>query len=127
MRDALDQDDRALKLTTSSDTELLRLSAAASVPAAAHANYRHAPGARIVVLTASNLPPPPAGATYRAWAKLNGTWRHLGVVAPDASGSARLIAEGPDLAARPEAVEVTVEGSGDVAPPTGRVVLSWRP
>ena len=125
VRDALDQDDRALKLTTSSDTELLRLGAAAGVPAQAHANYRHAPGARIVVLTGSYLPPPPAGATYRAWAKLNGAWRYLGPVAPDAAGSARLIAEGPGLAARPEAIEVTVDGTGDVGQPRGLVVLSW--
>ena len=124
-RDALDQDDRALKLTTSSDTELLRLGAAGGVPAEAHANYRHAPGASVVVLTSSYLPAPRAGSTYRAWAKLNGTWRYLGPVTTDETGAARLIAEGPDLANKPEAVEVTLEATGEVAQPAGAVVLRW--
>jgi hypothetical protein len=29
------------------------------------------------------------------------------------------------LAAKPEAIEVTVEGTGDVGQPSGLVVLSW--
>jgi len=127
VRDAVDQDDRALKLTTSSDTEALRLTAVAGVPAEAHANYRHAPGMQIVVVTSSYLPPPPPGQIYRAWAKLNGAWRYLGVLTPDASGSARLISEGADLAAKPDALEVTVEGPGEVRQPTGQVALGWSP
>ena len=66
-----------------------------------------------------------AGATYRAWARLNGAWLYLGRVTPDATGAARLIAEGPDLANKPEAIEVTLEGAGDVAQPGGQVALSW--
>lgn len=124
-RDALEQDDRALKLTTSSDAEALRLTAVAGVPAEAHANYRHAPGARIVVLTSSYLPPPPPGSTYRAWARLSGSWRYLGTLTPDGSGAARLIAEGPDLADKPGELEVTVEGTGAVNQPSGQVVLRW--
>jgi RNA polymerase sigma factor (sigma-70 family) len=122
---ALQRDERALALVTASDTQLVRLTAAPGVPDATHGTYRGKPGATIAVMTFSNFPPAPAARVYQAWALRSGTWTSLGTVQPDANGSARLIAEGPDLAVPPEAIQVTLEpGAGSVAP-SGPVVIAW--
>jgi anti-sigma-K factor RskA len=97
------------------------------MPAEAHARYRGRPGAAIAVMTFSKFPPAPAGETYQVWARYGSTWISLGMVEPDASGSARLIAENRVLAAPPEALEVTLEPRAASAVPGGRVVASWMP
>jgi RNA polymerase sigma-70 factor (ECF subfamily) len=124
-RAALQRDERALGLVTASDTQLIRLTAAPGVPDATHGTYRGKPDATIAVMTFSNFPPAPAGRVYQAWALRNGTWTSLGTIRPDANGSARLIAEGPDLAVPPEAIQVTLEPGAGSAAPSGPVVIAW--
>jgi RNA polymerase sigma-70 factor (ECF subfamily) len=122
---ALQRDERALALVTASDTQLIRLTAASGVPDATHGTYRGKPGATIAVMTFSNFPPAPAGRVYQAWALRSGTWTSLGTVQPDANGSARLIAEGPDLALPPEAIQVTPEPGVGGAAPSGPALIAW--
>jgi RNA polymerase sigma-70 factor (ECF subfamily) len=124
---ALERYDRALSMVTASDSVNVRLAAAPGMPAEAHARYRGRPGAAIAVMTFSKFPPAPAGETYQVWARYGSTWISLGMVEPDASGSARLIAENGALAAPPEALEVTLEPRAVSAVPGGRVVASWTP
>ena len=124
-RAALQRDERALALVTASDTQLIRLTAAPGAPDATHGTYRGKPDATIAVMTFSNFPPAPAGRVYQAWALRNGTWTSLGTIRPDANGSARLIAEGPDLAVPPEAIQVTLEPGAGSAAPSGPVVIAW--
>lgn len=122
---ALARDERALAMLTSSDAVSLRLGPAAGVPAEAHATYRYRAGDGIVVLTLSHFPPAPSGQTYRAWALLDGRWTSLGAALPDASGRARLVAEGPALGTGPAAVEITREAGPAAAAPAGPVVAKW--
>lgn len=124
-RIALQRDERALALVTASDTENLRLAPVPGVPTDAHARYRGRAGAALAVLTLSHFPPAPTGRTYQAWALHQGIWTSLGVVQPDASGSARLIAESPTLTVLPEAIEITLEPAGGSATPSGPVVAAW--
>jgi RNA polymerase sigma factor (sigma-70 family) len=116
-------DERALVLLTASDTVPLRLTATPGVPQETHAVYRGRPGGTIAVMTFSHFPPAPAGQIYQAWVRRAGTWISLGTARPDATGAARLIAEGPAFAALPEAAEVTLEPAGGSATPTGPVVV----
>ena len=118
--------DRALAMVTSSDAERLRLDAASGVSAASHGNYRRRAGVPLVVLTLSNLDPPPAARRYVAWALAGGRTIALGAATRDADGKALLIAEDPALAQPPEAVWVTVEVAGDAPAPRGSTVLSWH-
>jgi RNA polymerase sigma-70 factor (ECF subfamily) len=124
---ALERYDRALSMVTASDSVNVRLAPAPGMPAEAHARYRGRPGATIAVITFSKFPPSPAGETYQVWARHGSTWISLGVVEPDASGSARLIAENDALTAPPEALEVTLERGAGSAAPSDRVVASWTP
>jgi len=124
---ALERYDRALSMVTASDSVNVRLAAAPGMPAEAHARYRGRPGAAIAVITFSKFPPSPAGETYQVWARHGSTWISLGVVEPDASGSARLIAENDALTAPPEALQVTLEHGAGSAAPGDRVVASWTP
>jgi len=55
------------------------------------------------------------------------TWTSLGTVAPDADGSARLIAEDPALAALPDGLEVTLKQGNGSASPSDRVLVAWTP
>ena len=45
---------------------------------------------------------------------------------PDAHGNGRLIAERPELATAPEAVQITIEPSSGSSSPSGSVVASWE-
>jgi hypothetical protein len=127
---ALDRDERALTLVTTSDLAPFRLTPAATVtaaqlPASAHANYRARPGTSLAVLTAEELPTLPAGRAYQAWVRHGQTWTAIGMLQPDAEGTARLIADHEVLATPPDAVEITVEqGSGSQAP-SDTVLLAW--
>ena len=95
------------------------------MPAGAHANYRGRPDNSLAVLTTELLPSPPAGSTYQAWVRHAGQWTSLGTLVPNADGTARLIAENPELATTPDAVEITLESSAGSALPSGQVVLAW--
>src|SRR5262249_19382476 len=101
--------DRALSMVTASDSVNLRLAPVPGTPDETHARYRGRPGVGIAVVTFSKLPPAPAGRTYQAWARHGTTWTSLGTADPDADGSARLIAESPELGTLPDALEVTLE------------------
>jgi RNA polymerase sigma-70 factor (ECF subfamily) len=124
-RRALETDERALTMLTSSDSQALRLTAAAGVRPETHGVYRFRPGAPIAVITFSKFAPAPAGRAYQAWALLGGRWTSLGVGRPDAAGKARLIAEGSGFASRPEGLKVTVEPETGSSSPTGPVVIAW--
>jgi RNA polymerase sigma factor (sigma-70 family) len=117
--------ERALDMVTRSDVIPLRLAAADGFPTATHGQYRSRPNAPVAVLTLSNLPPLPAGRIYLAWALHRGQWIPLGKAAPDHEGRALLIAESPQLAGVPEAIQVTLERSPGAVAPRGRVVLVW--
>ena len=124
-RAELARDERALTVLTSSDAEALRLTAAPGSPAGTHATYRFRAGSTTAVLTFSNFPPAAPGQTYQAWALRGGRWIALGRSLPDAAGKARLIIEGPEVATRPEALEVTRESVPAPPAPTGPVVVRW--
>jgi RNA polymerase sigma-70 factor (ECF subfamily) len=126
-RATADRYDRALAMVTSSDSVNLRLAPTPGTPAATHARSRGRPGAGIAIVTFSSFPPAPAGRTYQAWTRHGTTWTSLGVVEPDADGSARLIAESAALAALPDGVQVTVEPRGGSAAPSGQAVVAWTP
>ena len=122
---ALERYDRALSMVTASDSVNLALAPSSGTPAETHARFRSRPGARIAVVTFSKFAHAPSGATYQAWARYGSTWLSLGTIVPDASGSARLIAEDDALTATPDALEVTLEPSSGSATPSGRIVVSW--
>jgi RNA polymerase sigma-70 factor (ECF subfamily) len=122
---AFERDERALTLVTASDTSDLRLGAVAGVASETHARYRGRPGAPIAVVTLSHFAPAPSGRTYQAWARTAAGWRSLGTAEPDATGAARLIAETPDVAVMPDAVEITLEPAGGSPAPSGSVIVRW--
>ena len=100
----LARQDRALSVLTASDSVNLRLAPAApGVPEGTHARYRGRAGSETAVITCSSFPPLAAGDVYQVWVRHAAIWTSLGTVAPDAAGSARLIAEAPVLAILPDA------------------------
>ena len=123
--DAIALDERALDLVTASDVKPIRLEAAPGVSAETHANYRSRPGTPIAVLSLSKLPPPAGGRVYQAWLRYQGSWLSLGTAVPDAAGKARIVAQGPAVAAPAEALEVTIEPAGGSAAPSGPLVIAW--
>jgi RNA polymerase sigma-70 factor (ECF subfamily) len=124
---ALEREQRAVKLVTTSDAAPLRLTpAAAGVPAGAHANYRGRPGVDLAVLSTELLPPLPPGWTYQAWVRHGETWTSLGTLVPDqADGSAQVVAKNAALTTPPEAIEITLEPGGGSQSPTGQLILAW--
>ena len=126
-RGAFLRDERALAMLTSSDSVSLRLGPSPGAPAGTHATYRFRPGSPIAVVTLSQFPTAASGETDRAWALVGGRWILLGEAVPDRDGRARLIAEDPALAGRPERLVVSRE-SGPAGPePGGRTVVAWEP
>jgi len=124
-RGAVALDERALDLVTSSDVKPIRLEAAPGVPAETHANYRSRPGTPLAVLSLSKLAPTPAGQVYQAWLRYQGAWVSLGAAVPDIDGRARIVAQGPALAAPAEALQVTIEPAPGSAAPSGPLVIAW--
>jgi RNA polymerase sigma-70 factor (ECF subfamily) len=123
---AYDRDERALNLVTTSDLVPLRLTpASAQVPAAAHANYRSRAGTPLAVLTTESLSAAPPGRAYQAWVRHGDTWTSLGLLQPNADGTARLIAENAALTVSPNVVEITLEPQSGSQTPSGPVLLSW--
>jgi RNA polymerase sigma-70 factor, ECF subfamily len=121
------RDDRALSLLTSSETVTIRLAPVAGVSPATHATYRGRPGAAIAVITFSNFPRLEPGSTYQAWVRHGKVWTSMGTARPDASGHARLIAEGPQFAEPPDEIEVTREPAGNARAPSGPVIVRAGP
>jgi RNA polymerase sigma factor (sigma-70 family) len=115
---------RAVDLTTSSDVTPLRLEATAG-PSDLHATYRARTGNDLAVLTLAHFPAAPEGRTYQAWVRHGATWTSLGTAQVDASGHARLIAEGPAFAAAPDELEVTLEPAASSPLPTGTPIAKW--
>jgi len=71
------------------------------------------------------LPAPPSGRVYQAWVRHADRWTSLGTLTPNTDGTARLIAESPDLATRPDAAEITLEPNGGSSAPGNAIVLAW--
>ena len=122
---ALQRNQQALHLVTTSDVVPLRLTAEPGVPSATHATYRGRRGTEMAVMTFSNFAPAPEGWTYQAWVRHNGKWESLGIIKPDKQGSALMIAEGQNLTVPPEALQVTIEPAGGSRAPTGAVIVAW--
>jgi RNA polymerase sigma-70 factor (ECF subfamily) len=125
----LDRDTRAIAMVTTSEVTPLRLTpaAGAAVPSGAHANYRSRSGVDVAVLSTEFLPSAPAGETYQAWARHDGTWTSLGTFTVGGDGTAQVVAEDPALRTAPDAVEVTLEQLGGSQTPGANVVLAWAP
>ena len=112
MQSALDRQQAAIRLVTSSDVVPLRLTNAPGIPAEIHGNYRGRPGVPLAVMTFSKFPRAPEGRVYRAWGSFGGLWYLLGTVNPDALGSDLLVIEGEHLKIAPSALGVSLEPVG---------------
>jgi len=119
-------DERALDAVTSSDVTPLRLEAAAGQPPELHATYRARPGASLAVLTLSHFAPVSAGTTYQAWSRGPDGWHSLGTAHPDATGHARVVAEGSAVVWPVAELEITREPAAGSAAPTGPVIADWK-
>jgi RNA polymerase sigma-70 factor (ECF subfamily) len=117
--------ERALELVTSSEVTPLRLEPSGEATSETHATYRARAGTPLAVLTFSHFDPAPAGGVYQAWVRHGAVYTSLGLARPDASGHARLVAEGAELAVAPDELLVTVEPEAGSAAPTGRPVVAW--
>ena len=124
------REDRALAMLTSSHAQTLRLlppGYTGDPEQAPHLAYRAEPGVPLAVLTLARFAPAPSGRHYELWVLHGGVWADLGAIAPDASGRARTILEGPRLAAWPEELRLTVEADGSKASAPGAAVAAWSP
>jgi RNA polymerase sigma-70 factor (ECF subfamily) len=126
---AQQRQERALSLLTHSDVVSRRLSAAPGTDAAAHGHYSSLPGVDLAVLTLSHLAPAPDGYEYRAWASHGGRWTLLGRIQLDTQGYSLIIAEGPELIAPPDQLQVTLEPitrrAAAGTAPTGPPLILW--
>jgi anti-sigma-K factor RskA len=77
-----------------------------------------------MVLSASKLPPPPAGKTYQVWVLTSDPAPlSAGLIEPDASGTVEAVFATPPDIPQPVAVAVTLEPAGGVPSPTGAKYL----
>jgi Anti-sigma-K factor rskA len=120
-----DRNERALALVTANDVVPIHLAAGPGVPAGTQGTYWARVGANIAVLDVSDLPSTPPGTRYRWWVEHANHWTSIGIARTDATGSARLIAESPDLATPPDALQVTREPDDDSQTPMASGVLIW--
>lgn len=118
-----DQQDRALRMLTSSHAKVLRMEPrppAAEPEQSLHAAWRTEPGNPTVVLTLAHFPPPPAGHGYTVWIAQGGAWRRTGTLVPDAVGQARVILEDPRFVQVPEGLRITLDNAGPDA-----AIVAW--
>lgn len=120
---AVQQQMRALRLVTSSQVVPVRLNAAPGIAPETHAVYRGHAGEPTAVMTFEHFAPAPVGKTYQIWARHGDTWVSLGTMTPDATGSALLIIERPDIGTPPDALEITLEPIHGSPAPSGAVVV----
>jgi len=120
-----DRNERALAVVTANDVVPIHLAAGPGVPAGTRGTYWGHVGANIAVLDVSDLSPTPQGTRYRWWVEHANQWTSIGIARPDATGSARLIAESPELATPPDALQVTREPDDGSQTPMASAVLIW--
>jgi RNA polymerase sigma factor (sigma-70 family) len=113
-----------LHVVTSSDMVAVRLVAAPGIDPATHGEYRSSPSSDLAALTASYFAPAPAGHVYQAWARYQGRWESVGVLALDAKGHDLLVVDQHGRG-MPEALEITLEPAGGSDTPTGAVIVAW--
>lgn len=77
-------------------------------------------------LVLSGLPPLAPDQTYQAWMRDGNRIISLGLVQPQADGSAALVFDGALLAGRFDTVGVTVEPAGGSALPTSPPIVRWQ-
>ena len=97
------------------------------------AGTSQAPGARAMILydkgtgramlSAQNLPAPPAGKAYQLWFIVKGKPVSGGVFMPNAAGRAKMRAQIPEVARESPVIAVTLEPAGGVSAPTGEKYL----
>jgi anti-sigma-K factor RskA len=77
-----------------------------------------------LVLSASQLAPPPSGRTYQIWLLNNTVPIAAGTFVPDRQGRATVVLENPADVPRPiNGVMITIEPAGGARAPTGAPVL----
>ncbi len=118
------REERALTMVTSSDMVALHLGPAEGVPPETHGGYRSRPGGTMAVLTASHLPPLPAGERYVGWVRHDAVWLSLGELEVRPDGGSLLLAEDASLGAAADEVEITRESIVGPAP-QGAPVVVW--
>lgn len=122
--ETLQKDGAALDVITDSEETTIHLPPAPGIPSQTHGSYRGKPGTPIAIIAIDNFAPPPAGKVYQAWVRHGSEWLSLGTITPEANGRGVLIAQGPDLAIAPDAIEVTLEPAGGSTVPTGPVIIA---
>lgn len=107
--------------------DLLRYALAGTGPApAAYAQVLWS-RSRGLAVTASRLPAPPEGKSYRMWVMSAGEAAAVGLLTPDASGRASLVLPGPLTLPRLVAIRVTLEDPAGADRPSGAVCLVGGP
>ena len=107
--------------------DLLRYGLAGAGPSAAWYAQVLWSRSRGVAVTASRLPPPPAGQAYTMWVISDGPPTAVGVLVPDASGRASLVVPGPLTLPRLVSLRVTLETGTGAGRPAGPTCLAGGP
>lgn len=111
---------RMIDVLSASDVVRVDLAGQSDAPSATGRAFWSS--ARGLVFSAERLPALPSGRVYQLWLVTKTSPLSAGLLAPDAAGSATLIASLPG-AANAVAVAVTIEPAGGVPSPTGPKVL----
>jgi RNA polymerase sigma-70 factor (ECF subfamily) len=124
-RDERAAHEEALRMVTASDVVSMRLAPGPEAPAEAHGTYRTRPGARVAVLTTSQLPAVSGKETYVAWAHDLHGWRRLGPVVVESDGRSLLVVQLRPGEATPDELRVTRTGPSPGEAPSGPTLLAW--
>jgi RNA polymerase sigma-70 factor (ECF subfamily) len=122
LRGELSREDRALRMLSLSDSQLLHLGAAEAAASETHGSFRWHPGLSTAVVTLSHAPQPSSGVHFWAWADIGGHWIALCELTPDATGRAIAIAENPALGELPRQIAITAEQMPGSEPSAQRIV-----